>query len=122
MAFRERSLRSARHVILIFVHGGLILRASYGSVSPVSRPSATPAKFDGFPVEMALRSSQIRAGAAESALMVPGAFAARGQYARLKMPVSIIAGEEDRSGCMPISPKAHSTVYPTWGTWGRCIG
>ena len=28
--------------------------------------------------------------------MIPGAFAARGRYAELKMPVVIVAGEEDR--------------------------
>ena len=28
--------------------------------------------------------------------MIPGAFAARGHYADLKMPVFILAGEEDR--------------------------
>jgi pimeloyl-ACP methyl ester carboxylesterase len=55
-----------------------------------------PKKFDGFPKEMAVRPSQIRASAAESALMVPGAFKFRDQYKNLEMPVSIIAGEEDR--------------------------
>jgi pimeloyl-ACP methyl ester carboxylesterase len=44
-------------------------------------PRSAPKKFEGFPKEMALRPSQIRASAAESALMIP---------------VSIIAGEEDR--------------------------
>ncbi len=60
-------------------------------------PASVPEKFvDGFPKEMAFRPSQIRASAAESALMIPGAFAARGQYAELKMPIVILAGEEDR--------------------------
>jgi pimeloyl-ACP methyl ester carboxylesterase len=59
-------------------------------------PSPVPKKFDGFPKEMALRPSQVRASAAESALMIPGAFALRKDYGRLKMPVAIIAGEEDR--------------------------
>jgi pimeloyl-ACP methyl ester carboxylesterase len=45
---------------------------------------------------MAVRPSQIRASAAESALMIPDAFSLQNQYANLKMPVSIIAGEEDR--------------------------
>ncbi|WP_428350737.1 alpha/beta fold hydrolase [Lichenifustis flavocetrariae] len=67
----------------------LLLRKLFG-------PSPTPTKFDGFPVGMALRPSQIRAGAAESALLLPDAFAARAKYVRLKMPVAIIAGEEDR--------------------------
>ncbi len=60
-------------------------------------PSPVPAKFDGFPKEMVFRPSQIRASAAESALMIPDAAAARSHYAELtKMPVAIIAGEDDR--------------------------
>jgi pimeloyl-ACP methyl ester carboxylesterase len=59
-------------------------------------PRSVPKKFRGFPKEMALRPSQIRASAAESALMIPGAVHAQDRYAELKMPVSIIAGEEDR--------------------------
>ncbi len=60
-------------------------------------PASVPEKFeDGFPKEMTFRPSQIGASAAESALMIPGAFAARGYYAELKMPVVILAGEEDR--------------------------
>ena len=67
----------------------LLMRKIFG-------PSTMPAKFAGFPVELALRPSTIRASAAESALMIPNAFAARGHYAELKMPVAIVAGEEDR--------------------------
>jgi pimeloyl-ACP methyl ester carboxylesterase len=59
-------------------------------------PKSVPRKFEGFPKEMAVRPSQIRASAAESALMIPAAFDLQGQYTNLKMPVSIIAGEEDR--------------------------
>ena len=60
-------------------------------------PAPVPEKFEnGFPKEMTFRPSQIRASAAESALMIPGAFAACGHYAELKMPVVILAGEEDR--------------------------
>jgi pimeloyl-ACP methyl ester carboxylesterase len=59
-------------------------------------PGPVPAKFEGFPKEMAVRPSQIRASAAESALMVPDAFVMRNQYGRLKMPVVIIAGNKDR--------------------------
>jgi pimeloyl-ACP methyl ester carboxylesterase len=59
-------------------------------------PQSVPPKFAGFPKELAVRPSQIRASAAESALMIPGAFDLQDQYAALKMPVSIIAGEQDR--------------------------
>jgi pimeloyl-ACP methyl ester carboxylesterase len=59
-------------------------------------PRSVPKKFEGFPKEMALRPSQIRASAAESALMIPDAFHFRDEYENLKMPVVIVAGEEDR--------------------------
>ena len=62
----------------------------------IFRPASTPRKFEGFPKEMALRPSQIRATAAELALMIPDAFVMRGSYAGLKMPLVIIAGEDDR--------------------------
>jgi pimeloyl-ACP methyl ester carboxylesterase len=57
-------------------------------------PRSVPKKFKGFPKEMALRPSQIRASAAEAALMISDAF--RDEYANLKMPVVIIAGDKDR--------------------------
>jgi pimeloyl-ACP methyl ester carboxylesterase len=59
-------------------------------------PRSVPKKFEAFPKEMALRPSQLRASAAESALMIPDAFGLRNRYAELKMPVVIIAGEQDR--------------------------
>ena len=60
-------------------------------------PAEVPQKFtDGFPHGLALRPSQIRASAAESALMMPDAFGLRGKYGDLTMPVVIIAGELDR--------------------------
>ena len=59
-------------------------------------PAPTPRKSEGFPKEMALRPSQIRATAAEAALMIPDAFATRGDYADLKMPLVIISGDQDR--------------------------
>ena len=67
----------------------LLMRKLFG-------PHPVPEKFAGFPKAMAVRPSQIRASAAESALMVPGAAAARESYSGLKMPVAIIAGTEDR--------------------------
>lgn len=59
-------------------------------------PRSVPKKFEGFPKEMALRPSQLRASAAESALMIRYAFQFRDQYANLKMPMVVVAGEEDR--------------------------
>jgi pimeloyl-ACP methyl ester carboxylesterase len=59
-------------------------------------PRPVPKKFKGFPEEMAVRPSQIRAGAAESALMIPSASALRKAYRKLEMPVVIVAGAQDR--------------------------
>lgn len=58
-------------------------------------PRSVPTKFKAFPKEMALRPSQIRASAAESALMIPDAYMVRNKYPDLKMPVVVIAGEDD---------------------------
>ena len=65
-------------------------------IAKIFGPRSMPKKFEAFPKEMALRPSQIRASAAESALMIPDAFHLRNQYADLKMPVVIIAGAQDR--------------------------
>ena len=60
------------------------------------RPASIPKKFDRFPKEMALRPSQIRACAAETALMIPDALAIQRNYPDLTMPVVIIAGTDDK--------------------------
>jgi pimeloyl-ACP methyl ester carboxylesterase len=67
----------------------LLLRKIFG-------PSPVPEKFKGFPEEMAVRPSQLRASAAESALMIPSAHTLEQQYPLLQMPVAIVAGAEDR--------------------------
>src|SRR5260370_42431228 len=59
-------------------------------------PADIPTKFNRFPKQMTLRPGQIRASAAESALMITDAFAYRQGYANLKMSLVIIAGENDR--------------------------
>ncbi len=68
----------------------LLMRKIFG-------PASVPSKFKrGFPRAMAVRPSQLRASAEETALMIPDAFAFRGQYQKLQMPVIIVAGEDDR--------------------------
>lgn len=71
-------------------------------MAKIFEPKSAPAKFDQFPKEMALRPSQIRASAAESALMIPDAFHFEDKYVELKMPVVIIAGE-DRQTIDPVA-------------------
>jgi pimeloyl-ACP methyl ester carboxylesterase len=59
-------------------------------------PRSVPQKFDGFPKSLAVRPSQLRAAAAEAALMVPAAILSAKTYGELAMPVTILAGEQDR--------------------------
>jgi pimeloyl-ACP methyl ester carboxylesterase len=59
-------------------------------------PCEMPEKFLGFPKALAVRPSQLRASAAESALMVPSAAALALAYGELKLPVAIVAGKQDR--------------------------
>jgi len=67
----------------------LLLRKLFG-------PKPVPPKFKGFPKEMAVRPSQIRAGAAEAALMIPSVHNLQEAYAKLQMPVAIVVGSADR--------------------------
>ena len=62
----------------------------------VFSPAPVPDKFDGFPMDMALRPSQIRAEAAEAALMIPAAATLSGRFRELDLPVTIVAGAGDR--------------------------
>jgi pimeloyl-ACP methyl ester carboxylesterase len=83
--------------VLRYTLSPLISRATCPlMMSQIFGPQSVPGKFAAFPKEMALRPSQIRASAAESALMIPDAFQFQNRYKYLKMPVVIIAGEQDR--------------------------
>jgi pimeloyl-ACP methyl ester carboxylesterase len=73
-------------------------------------PNPVPKKFAGFPEEMAMRPSQIRAAAAETALMIPAAYSFRQAYGRLKMPVAIVAGREDRVSEAQQSAELHRDI------------
>jgi pimeloyl-ACP methyl ester carboxylesterase len=59
-------------------------------------PAAVASSWSRFPFEMTLRPSQLRAEAAEAALMVPSAAKMAPHYAELTLPVQIISGEGDR--------------------------
>lgn len=56
----------------------------------------TPAFKAGFPLGLALRPSQIRASAADTALMVPEAAKSMNRHDELTMPVTIMAGDGDK--------------------------
>jgi pimeloyl-ACP methyl ester carboxylesterase len=68
-----------------------------GLMRKIFGPAEVPGRFTkDFPAGLALRPSQLRASAAESALMIPDAIGMRVRYGELAMPVVIIAGELDR--------------------------
>ena len=59
-------------------------------------PAPVSGSFMRWPVWMTLRPSQIRASAAETAMMIPGAWSRADDYSQLKMPVTIVAGDGDK--------------------------
>jgi pimeloyl-ACP methyl ester carboxylesterase len=75
----------------------LLGRALAGKmIRKVFAPAPVTARFETeFPVELALRPSQIRASAAETALMIPAASELGGSYGKLAMPIAIMAGAAD---------------------------
>jgi len=68
----------------------LVLRTMFG-------PPKVPRRFkEEFPLSLILRPWQIRASAAEAALMIPSAMKMRPRYKELSVPVTIMAGTADR--------------------------
>jgi len=67
-------------------------------------PDTVPESFRSESPWMLLRPSQVRAMASEAALMIPGAAVLEGRYGELRMPATIMAGEDDRV----IDPHSHS--------------
>ena len=59
-------------------------------------PKRIDARFDAFPVWMALRPNQLRAAAAETAMMIPAAASLSKRYVQLKVPAMIVAGTKDK--------------------------
>ena len=107
--------------ILSYTVSPLISRAIWPlMMAKIFGPRSVPKRFAAFPKELAMRPSQVRASAAESALMIPDAFRLRNQYADLKMSVAIIAGEQDRLididtqslDCIPMYGRADFTELP----------
>ncbi len=68
--------------------GPLAIKASFA-------PAPISGKFADFPVAMTLRPSQVRATAADTAMMTPGATALSRRYGELSLPVVVMAGEGD---------------------------
>jgi len=86
------------------------------SPAPVSR------RFGHFPRWMSLRPSQLRASAAEAALMIPAAAGLHGRYRDLRTPAVIVVGAGDRivnaeqsTRLNDTLPRSELTVIPAAG-------
>jgi pimeloyl-ACP methyl ester carboxylesterase len=62
----------------------------------VFSPQPVDPRFHRTPAWMMLRPKQLRASAAESALMIPATMALAKRYAALRVPTAIVAGTRDR--------------------------
>jgi pimeloyl-ACP methyl ester carboxylesterase len=68
-----------------------------GIIRRLFEPAPVPERFNRlFPKEMMLRPSQLRASAADTALMVPAATELQSRYRELKSPVMIVTGADDK--------------------------
>ena len=66
-------------------------------LAKIFAPAPVPERFrDGFPFDLALRPSQLRAAAEETALLIPAAAATEARHRDLDMPVAIVIGDGDR--------------------------
>jgi pimeloyl-ACP methyl ester carboxylesterase len=92
--------------VMRYTASPLLARALEPSASrKLFEPAPVPPAWESdFPADMATRPSQIRAVAAESALMVPAASRLAKRYGELSLPVAIFAGEGDRI----VDPADHS--------------
>jgi pimeloyl-ACP methyl ester carboxylesterase len=79
------------HTILpisALVTGPLAMKASFA-------PAPISDKMAEFPIAMTLRPAQMRAAAAEGAMMIPAAIALSRRYGELNLPIIVMAGEGD---------------------------
>jgi pimeloyl-ACP methyl ester carboxylesterase len=66
-------------------------------IQRIFAPHPVPRRFaEGFPLEMALRPWQLRASAEELGFMIPWAAMHQHRYRDLRLPVTIITGDDDR--------------------------
>ncbi|MEC4718482.1 alpha/beta hydrolase [Noviherbaspirillum sp. CPCC 100848] len=84
--------------LMRFTVSPLLSRAIWPAVlGRIFGPAPVPARFkEEYSVWMTLRPSQLRAAAAEAALMIPAAYALQERYHELTMPVVIMAGADDK--------------------------
>jgi hypothetical protein len=66
-----------------------------GAIKASFHPAPVSDKFESFPLQMTFRPSQIRATAADTAMMVPAAIELSERYAEIDVRVIAMAGEGD---------------------------
>lgn len=78
----------------------------------VFSPSMVPKKFrDGLPLGLALRPKSLRSSAVEAIMMVPTAYELSKTYSDIRIPTSIVAGEEDKM-VSPVQAERLCKVLP----------
>ncbi|RZA32363.1 MAG: alpha/beta hydrolase [Lysobacteraceae bacterium] len=83
--------------VLRYTVSPLVARALWRPLTKrMFAPKPIDKRFDAFPVWMALRPKQLRAAAAETAMMIPSAAMLARRYAELKVPSVVVAGTKDR--------------------------
>jgi pimeloyl-ACP methyl ester carboxylesterase len=92
--------------VLRYTVSALTARAMLGhAMRAMFAPQAVPPDYAGkLSREMLLRPSQLRATAEEAALLVPSTTSLAQRYASIRVPTTIIAGEEDKV----VDPVEHS--------------
>ena len=83
--------------VLRYTVSPLLTRLLWPAASKrVFSPMQVSERFKRFPTWMALRPKQLRAAAAETALMIPAAASLAKRYPELKVPVVVVAGTGDK--------------------------
>jgi pimeloyl-ACP methyl ester carboxylesterase len=78
--------------------------AGPAAVKAAFAPAEIAERFAEFPIAMTLRPSQVRATAADTAMMVPSAVALSRRYGDLDVPTIVLAGDGD----LIVDPDKHS--------------
>lgn len=76
-------------------------------------PAPIPNKFRAYSPQMALRPSQLRASAEESALMIWEARALEEEYVKIRVPLVLLAGEGDQIANVDRQSRELHEVMPT---------
>jgi pimeloyl-ACP methyl ester carboxylesterase len=73
-------------------------------------PAPVPRRFAAFPKWLSLRPSQLRASAAEAALLIPAASSLSQHYGEIRTPAILLAGAADRVVAPKHSERLHAKL------------